>query len=107
MKEIFSQVVEKEKDADSKIQDAKEQASVLLMNVEAEIREKIKHRREELQVKANEEIEAFTEKVRQNEERIRRETEERTAEELKRKSGTVASCAAKVFEILTGQQTGA
>ena len=105
MKEIFSQVVQKEKDADAKIQEAKNQASVLLMNVEAENREKMKRYREECQAKSNETIQAFTEQVRRDEERIRRETEERTAEELKRKSGTVASCAEKVFEILIGKQT--
>ena len=105
MKEIFSQVVEKEKDADSKIEDAKEQASSLLMNVEAENREKIKRYREELQIKSNDKIQRFTEEVKSNEERVRQETEERTAEELRRKSGTVASCAEKVFKILTGQQT--
>ncbi len=105
MKEIFSQVVEKEKDADSKIEDAKEQASALLMNVEAENREKIKRYREELQIKSNDKIQRFTEEVKSNEERVRQETEERTAEELRRKSGTVASCAEKVFKILTGQQT--
>lgn len=104
MKEIFNQVVEKEKDADLKIEGAKEQASALLMNVEAEIREKIKHRREELQAKSNEEIQVFTDQVRQNEARIRREAEEQTADELRRKSGTVARCAGKVFEILTGKQ---
>lgn len=105
MKEIFSQVVEKEKDADSKIEDAKEQASALLMNVEAENREKIKRYREELQIKSNDKIQRFTEEIKSNEERVRQETEERTAEELRRKSGTVASCAEKVFKILTGQQT--
>lgn len=105
MKEIFSQVVEKEKDADSKIEDAKEQASALLMNVEAENREKIKRYREELQIKSNDKIQRFTEEVKSNEERVLQETEERTAEELRRKSGTVASCAEKVFKILTGQQT--
>ena len=105
MKEIFSQVVEKEKDADAKIQEAKERASALLMNVEAENREKLKRYREECQSKSNEDIQAFTEQVKREEERVRRETEERTAEELKRKSGTVASCAEKVFEILTGKQT--
>lgn len=105
MKEIFSQVVEKEKDADSKIEDAKEQATALLMNVEAENREKIKRYREELQIKSNDKIQRFTEEVKSNEERVRQETEERTAEELRRKSGTVDSCAEKVFKILTGQQT--
>lgn len=105
MKEIFSQVVEKEKDADLKIEEAKREASALLMNVEAENREKIKRCREDFQAKSNADIQAFTEQQQQNEERMRREAEAQIAEELKLKNETVAGGAEEVFKILTGQQT--
>ena len=104
MKEIFNQVIEKEKDADSKIQDAKDRASALLLSVEAENREKIKLHREALQAKYNEEIQAFTDQVKANEEKCRREAEQRLSEELGHRGEIITRCAERVFEILIGNR---
>lgn len=105
MKEIFSQVIEKEKDADSKIEKAKEDASAMLMGVDAENREKIKHYREMLQTRSNEDIQAFLQQVKAREAESLKEAEAKMTAELKQKNETVTRCAGKVFEILIGKQT--
>lgn len=104
MKEIFSQVIEKEKSADSKIAEAKAKASALLMSAEAENREQIKRYRDTLQTRSTEEIENFASQMKNQEEQVRQQAQKRMEEELSQKSELVEQCAQSVFKILVGQQ---
>lgn len=100
VKEIFNQVLEKEKHAASLVQEAKEAAAALLVQADADSKDLIKKEKEKITESYARQLEAFAESLKSTEEDEKKRLSAAAHNEMAAKERVVQLCAEKVADIL-------
>lgn len=106
MDDLFNLVLEKEKYADSKIANSKEEASKLLLECDDEIAKKIKAAKEACINSNNDKLEAVKKELFAKHEEKKVECQKLKESQLSSISDLIDICSNKVVEILTNEYRG-
>lgn len=104
MEEIFTQVLEKEKNAASLVIDAKETASNIILQAETHYRDQVRKYKDQVSGKFAKDLDEFASQLKTQEEGEKQSIAMKAETELKAKEIIVNRCAQEVFQVLVHKE---